>query len=306
MSEVKNVAASTRQRLLNLTRKQGTEFQRTLVRYAIERLLYRLSQHPAGDRFILKGAMLFITWPERIFRPSGDLDLLGVGPADAASIRELFLEICAIEDASDGIAFDPASIRVDVVRDNEEEYQGVRVSIDAHLDSAIIKVLTDVGFGDKVYPAPLRIGFPCLLPDMRTPQILAYPAETVIAEKFEAMVRYGEATSRLKDFYDIWTISKTFRFERAALAEAIRGTFERRGTPLSNEIPFALTPAFTSIPEKNRMWEGFLRRNPPALSPPKLEELLNDLRQFLGPVLSAIELPEGATGEWDPSNGWSA
>jgi len=194
---------------------------------------------------------------------------------------------------------------VETVRDDEEQYQGVRIGIDAYLDSASIKVPIDVGFGDRVYPGPKRISFPCLLSNMRAAEILAYPAETVIAEKFEAMVRYGEATSRLKDFYDIWTISRTFRLEKAALAQAIRGTLQQRGTDLPTEIPFALTPAFTAIPEKHKMWEGFLRRNAPAIAPPLFEELVSDLRQFLGPVIASLRLPEAATGTWDPASGWS-
>ena len=300
-----NVAASVRQKLLNLTKKQGADFNRTLVRYAIERLLYRLSQHVAGERFTLKGAMLFITWPERTFRPSGDLDLLGSGAPDPDSMERLFREISTIEDESDGIRFDIDSITVATVRTGEEEYQGVRISIDAHLDTANIKVLTDVGFGDNVYPAPKRIRFPCLLPDMRAAEILAYPPETVIAEKFEAMVRYGEATSRLKDFCDIWTIATTFPFEKATLAQAIRGTLERRGTELPTTMPFALTPAFAVIPEKQRAWDGFLRRNPPAVELPPFDQLVGELRQFLGPVIGSLALLESAVGSWDPSSGWS-
>lgn len=301
---MKNVAASIRQKLLNLAKKQGTDFQRMLVRYAIERLLYRLSQHAARDSFILKGAMLFITWPERTFRPTGDLDLLGSGSPDPDSMKRLFLEICSIDDISDGVLFDPKSIAVEQVRE-DEKYQGVRIVVDAHLDTAIIKLQIDVGFGDKVYPAPRRISFPCLLPGMRAPDVLAYPPETVIAEKFEAMVRYGEATSRLKDFYDVWTIAKSFRFEKAALAQAIRGTFHQRGTDIPTEMPFALTPAFADIPDKRMMWEGFVRRSLPAIAPPSFEDLVSGIRQFLGPVLTSLEIPEGAVGTWHPSSGWS-
>lgn len=304
MKEVKNVAASIRQRLLNRAKAEREDFQRILARYAIERLLYRLSLHAAHDSFILKGAMLFIAWPERTFRPTGDLDLLGSGPPDPDTLKQMFLEIFGTDDASDGIHFDPRSLVVEEVRENDE-YQGARILADARLDTAIIKVRVDIGFGDKVYPAPRRIKFPCLLPDMNAPTILAYPAETVIAEKFEAMIRYGGATSRLKDFYDIWTIAKTFGFEKAALAQAIGGTLTQRNTDLPTEIPFALTPAFTDIPEKKRMWEGFLRRNPPAVAPPPFEEVVSDIRNFLGPVIGFLKLPEGAVGTWNPNNGWS-
>jgi hypothetical protein len=304
VTSLKNVPASIRQRLFNLAKKQGVDFQRMLVRYAIERLLCRLSQHSAGDRFVLKGAMLFITWPERTFRPTGDLDLLGSGSPDPDSIKQLFLEICGIDDTSDGTVFDLTSIAVEAVRE-DEIYQGVRIVGDARLDSAVIKMQIDVGFGDKVYPSPKRISFPCLLPNMRAAEILAYPPETVIAEKFEAMIRYGGATSRLKDFFDIWTIAKTFGFEKAALAQAIGGTLHQRGTGVPTEMPLALTPVFAELPETKKMWEAFLRRNPPAVAPPSFEELVSDIRQFLGPVLGFLELPEGAVGAWHPNSGWS-
>lgn len=303
---VKNIAVSTKQKLLNLAKKQGADYQRTLVRYAIERLLFRLSRHPVCKRFILKGATLLISWPERTFRPSGDLDLLGHGPSDVESMTRLFAEISVIEDEADGVIFDPASIAIKPARDDDEDqYQGLRIALDARLDTAVIKVLVDIGFGDVIYPEPREITLPCLLPDMLPPKILAYPAETVIAEKFEAMVRYGAATSRVKDFFDIWTIAKTFGFAKAALAQAVRGTFERRGTALPAEIPFALTQAFVEIAEKRKMWEGFLRRSPPAVAPPTFDEVIDDLRQFLGPVISSLDLLEGAAGSWDPSTGWS-
>lgn len=305
MTQITNVAASVRQRLLNIAKKDGVDFQRILVRYAIERLLYRLTQHAAGDRFILKGAMLFITWPESIFRPSGDLDLLGAGPADAASIRNLFAEISSIEDHDDGLIFDPNSINVEIARDGEDQYQGVKMSLDAHLGTAVIRVLVDIGFGDYVYPQPLKIRFPCLLDGMVTPQILAYPAETVVAEKFEALVHYGVATSRLKDLYDLWTISNSFSFDMASLAEAIRGTFTRRETALPVDTPPVLDQTFAEIPAKLTMWQGFLRRNPPATEPPELAGVLADLRQFFLPILSALAQAYTTTGRWEPNSRWT-
>jgi hypothetical protein len=141
---------------------------------------------------------------------------------------------------------------------------------------------------------------------LRVPEILAYPPETVIAEKFEAMVRFGEADSRLKDFNDIWAIMNTFEFDMATLVQAVLGTFKRREIAIPKDMPFALTAAFGEMTDKRKMWDAFLRRNPPALPPPVLDELLLDLRRFLGPVLVAAALPDNATGRWDPSRGWSA
>jgi hypothetical protein len=303
MKEVRNIPASVRGRLFNWSKESGENFERTLVRYGVERFLYRLSQHAQRDRFILKGAMLFITWPEGIHRPTGDLDLLGHGPPDPDTMKALVNEICAIADEQDGLSFDAGSTVIEPIRE-EDKYQGVRVVTQAKLENAVIRLQIDVGFGDRVFPAPKRISFPCLLSGMSVPDILAYPAETVIAEKFEAMVKLGEADSRLKDFSDIWAISRTFPFEMPALVQAMLGTLNQRGTPVPTDIPVALTDAFAALPDKQKGWEGFLRRNPPAVDPPPLPELLADLRGFLGPVIRAMALPEGAKGSWAPGSGW--
>jgi nucleotidyltransferase AbiEii toxin of type IV toxin-antitoxin system len=304
MREIKNRGTSIKQRLLNHARAQNTDYQRTLVRYAFERFLFRLSQHDARDRLVLKGAMLFIAWSSSVTRPTGDLDLLGLGSSDPRSMREILDEIFTIEDESDGIRFDPLSIQVDATR--EERHRGLRIAANARLDTAIVKLQIDVGFGDKVYPPARRIEFPCLLAGMRAPDILAYPPETVIAEKFEATVRYGDGTTRLKDIYDIWTIAQTFSFEMPALVRAIRGTFEQRGTARPGDVPIPFTRDFAVHPDKMRLWEGFLRRTKPAMVPASFEAAVRDVARFLVPVLGSLDVPERAAGRWDPSEGWSS
>jgi hypothetical protein len=304
MKQIKNLPASVRAKLLAHAKDRGEDFNRTLVRYGIERFLFRLSQHVSRDRFILKGAMLFITWPEGAHRPTGDLDMLAHGSPDPAAMRLIIAEICAVQEPSDALLFDSDSIVIEAMRE-DETYQGVRVAMLAKLENVKIQLQIDVGFGDTVHPEPKRITFPCLLPNMPVPEILAYPPETVIAEKFEAMVRFGEADSRLKDFNDIWAIMKTFEFDMSTLVQAITGTFNRRETVIPNEIPFALTAEFAALAEKQKMWSAFLRRNPPAMLPPEFDALLADLRRFLGPVLTAAAVPDNARGKWDPIRGWS-
>lgn len=304
MKTIKNNAASIRQRLLNHARAERMDFERILVRYAIERMLYRLSLHGQGNRFLLKGAMLFLTWPVATPRPTGDLDLLGYGSPARDRIAALFSEVCKINDENDGLTFDADSVGVEALRE-DEEYEGVRLLIDAKLGTAKIKLKIDVGFGDHVHPAPREIEFPCLLSDLAAPRILAYPQETVIAEKFEAMVRYAEATSRLKDFHDIRTISQSFDIEKAVLAEAIAGTLRRRHTAFPETTPYALTPAFAQDQNKNRMWEAFLRRSAPAGTEISLAVVIDDLRRFLEPVYIHLGFPERAHGIWRPKSGWS-
>lgn len=305
MKHATNIPASIRQRLLNHARKTGVDFQRVLVRYAIERLLYRLSLHESRDRFCLKGAMLFLVWPIASPRPTGDLDLLGRGSSDSEQMRALFAEICAIEDASDGLSFDFASFRVDTLRE-EQEYEGLRIHVNATLAGARIPLQIDLGFGDRVHPEPRVIDFPCILPELRSPHILAYPKETVVAEKFEAMIRYAEAISRVKDLHDIRMISQTFDFEKTTLAEAIAGTLRRRRTDFPTETPYALSPPFANDPQKVRLWEAFLRRSAPADEGLPLGAVVDDLRRFLGPVMIHLSRPDRALGTWTPLTGWSA
>jgi len=295
----KNPAASVRARLLRHAREHGDVFQRVLTRYAIERLLYRLSQIEEADRYVLKGAMLFLTWPEHVYRPTGDLDLLGQGDSAPAAITDLFTRICKVEVPEDGIRFDPATLKVEPVRE-AEKYRGVRLSLTAELAGATFRLQIDIGFGDNVYPAPKRSDFPGILPGLPQAHILMYPPETVVAEKFEAMIRFGEANGRVKDFYDIWVTTRTFDFDMANLIESIGGTLRRRETAFPAEMPVGLTEAFARIAESRGLWSGFLRRNPPTLEPPPFVDLLEVLRRFFGPIIAGLGAPEGARGRWDP------
>lgn len=301
MSEkaLKNPAASIRARLLDHAKQHGDDYQRVLTRYAIERLLYRLSQTEAAEHYVLKGAMLFVTWPEHVFRPTGDLDLLGQGDPDPAVIAALFARICEIKAVDDGINFDPASLKVEAVRESNK-YQGVQLSLRGELAKAIIPVQVDIGFGDHVYPPPKRQSFPSLLPNLPAAEILMYPPETVVAEKFEAMIRFGEANGRIKDFHDMWVTTRTFPFDLPSLLEAVSGTLRRRETAFPTEMPIGLTEAFAKVAEERGLWSGFLRRNPPTLQPPPFADLQGELRQFFGPVIASLALPEAARGRWDP------
>jgi predicted nucleotidyltransferase component of viral defense system len=299
---IKNLAVSIRAKLLAHARRHQDDFQRVLTRYAIERLLFRLSQTDAAENYVLKGAMLFVTWPEHVSRPTGDLDLLGHGDPDAAALKALFTRICEVEVAVDGIVFDLATLSVEPVRETDN-YQGARLNLRADLAGARIPVQIDIGFGDYVYPEPKRANFPNLLPGLPQANILMYPPETVLAEKFEAMIRFGEANGRIKDFYDIWVTTRTFTFDLAIVIEAVGGTLRRRVTVIPSEMPFGLTDAFATMAEARGLWSGFLRRTPPMLVPPPFPDLLSELRNFFGPIIPALAVSEGARGVWDPGAG---
>jgi predicted nucleotidyltransferase component of viral defense system len=262
--EPRNIGASVRAKLLDRARVQRSDFQVLLTRYALERFLYRLSVSPYQDRFILKGAMLFITWVDDPFRPTRDLDLLGHGDNDPVNIAETFRAICTQPVIDDGVTFDIAGLSAKPIRE-EVEYGGVRVRTTATIGGARIPIqVDDVGFGDVVTPAAVEIDYPVLL-EAPAPHLRAYPVETVVAENFEALVTLGITNSRLKDFYDLWMISRTFELRRTVLAGAVVRTFERRGTALPSDTPVGLTGEFASV--WAAQWRAFLSRDRMAAVP---------------------------------------
>uniref|UniRef100_E6VND0 Nucleotidyl transferase AbiEii/AbiGii toxin family protein n=1 Tax=Rhodopseudomonas palustris (strain DX-1) TaxID=652103 RepID=E6VND0_RHOPX len=275
---VRNVAASARDRLANLARERKQPFELLLTRYVLERLLFRLSQTPHGSRFVLKGAMLLTTWLEAAFRPTRDLDLLGYGDPDPDAMLGVFTDVCAI-DFDDGVVFDVAALEIDQIRE-ELEYGGLRIKTNATVGGARVRVVVDIGFGDAVEPQAAEVDLPVLL-DQPSPRIRTYPPETVIAEKFQAMVALGRANSRMKDFYDIWVLSRDYQFEGESLARAIAATFARRRTEIPTELPDALTKAFAEDAAKIKQWKAFMENIEVDVVP--LADVVADLAAFLMP-----------------------
>lgn len=298
--EPKNLAASIRARLLNLSRLRKVEFQLLLSEFAIERFLYRLGASPHAERFVLKGAMLFKLWPGGPHRATWDLDLLGREASQVADVLAVVREVCGIE-CPDGILFDPASAAAEEIRP-DQEYAGVRVRLHARLDQARIPVQVDVGFGDAIVPSPARERYPTLL-DHSPPDILVYPREAVVAEKLEAMVSLGVTNSRIKDFYDVQMLASRFAFEGPALTQAVRATFLRRRTPFPAGTPLVLTRQFRAAPERQTQWRAFLRKGR-LDAPPDAGELADLLRRFLGPVLPAAARGEIWAANWPPGGPW--
>jgi len=296
--EPRNIGASVRARLLDLARAERSDFQVLLTRYALERLLYRLSVSEHRERFILKGAMLFVTWVADPFRPTRDLDLLGHGDNDVGAIADTFRSICAEPVADDGVDFDGAGLHAAPIRE-EVEYGGVRVRTTATIAGARVPIQVDVGFGDAVTPAPVEIDYPTLL-DNPAPHLRAYPVETVVAEKFEALTSLGIANSRLKDFYDLWLIAQTFEFRQGGLVAAVQRTFDRRGTPLPLDTPVGLTDEFAAA--WAAQWRAFLGRERMAAAPDVFAMIIVDLRGFLMPLV--VSDPRGES-VWPPGGPWS-
>ena len=275
---VQNIGASVRARLLNLAKERNQPFELLLIRYTLERLLYRLSTSKHRERFALKGAMLMRHWLDDPHRPTRDLDLLGFGDSDPELTLKIFREICAVK-ADDAVVFDVDGLVVDRIRD-ESGYSGLRLKTYATVDGARVRVVIDIGYGDATEPGLNDIELPVLL-DQPAPNLRAYPYETVIAEKFQAMVALGLANSRLKDFYDIWILAQTCDFKDGRLAQAIAATFARRKTEIPTERPDGLTLAFASDPTKQQQWNGFVEEV--AVNPGPLVDVVEALAAFLLP-----------------------
>jgi predicted nucleotidyltransferase component of viral defense system len=237
-----NIVASVRQRLLSVMRETGDDANLLWRHYATERLLYRLSVSEYAGDFILKGAMLFMAWTGQSYRPTVDMDLLSHGEASSERLVGVFRDVCVLEVDPDGLEFNAKSVKAAAIRE-EQEYQGQRVTLTASLGKSRIYVQVDVGFGDVVTPRARLIRFPTLL-DFPAPRIRAYPRETVVAEKLQAIVVLGIANSRMKDFYDLYVLARDFAFDGATLTAAIKATFKRRKTEIPHETPLALTEEF--------------------------------------------------------------
>ena len=300
--EPRNVAASVRARLQNRAREQQVNFQYVLTRYALERFLFRLGVSPHKEFFILKGAMLYAAWLADPFRTTRDLDLLSLSDRETAPLLETIRDVCAQPVADDGLRFDTGNILAQPF--GEDRTRGAfRVRTSAQLGAAIIPVQIDVGFGDAVTPGPLELEYPVLL-DQPTPILYAYPRETVAAEKFEAIIALDLANSRMKDFYDLFAMSRLFAFDGVTLAAAIHATFERRATAIPRERPPSLTRAFSEDPQKLRQWRSFLARDPLLIDEPDLHTVIRDVGDFIMPAAIAAVDGRRIPGSWTFDGGW--
>ncbi|QOC22894.1 nucleotidyl transferase AbiEii/AbiGii toxin family protein [Wenzhouxiangella sp. AB-CW3] len=295
-----NIAASVRQRLLNLARDQGRPFQEVLQFYVMERFLYRLSQSAHADRFVLKGALMLQVWESPEARPTMDIDMLGRTDNDLDVLLGQVREIMDADlEVDDGLTFHGDSLEAEVITE-DAEYEGVRIRGWAELDRARARVQVDIGFGDAVVPEPQRQSYPVLL-GQPAPELLCYSRESTIAEKFQAMVALGAINSRMKDFYDIWLLSRQFNFEAAPLLRAITATFERRDT----QVPRA--PLFEDdfAQEKQGQWRGFLRRlGDEVPAEPDFANVLAELKDFIGTVL-AVDADEATALHWPAGGPWN-
>ena len=283
--KTKNIAASVHQRLLNKARESSRPFNEILQHFAIERFIYRLSKSPHADRFVLKGALMFSAWTGSISRPTMDIDLLGKIENSIELIVAVVKDACEMEVENDGIVFHKDTVTATRITE-DADYKGVRVLLRGNLGSIRLFLQIDIGFGDVIIPGPSKIKYPVLL-DFPPPELDGYTMESTIAEKFQAMVKLGLLNSRMKDFYDIWFLSRMFDFKGETLAEAIEKTFEKRKTPLTSE-PTIFNPSFMKDENKQAQWLGFINKAKLGDAPASFENVAADIKVFLQPVVASI------------------
>ena len=296
-----NIAASVRQRLLNKARATARPFAELLQYFAMERFLYRLSKSAYSENFILKGALMLSVWDAPYTRPTMDIDMLGQINNDINSIISFTREVCLQEVESDGIIFDLDSVIAENIRE-DANYEGIRVRFKGSLDTARFSMQLDIGFGDVVIPKVEIFDYPILL-DFPQPHLHGYSKESTIAEKFEAMVKLGIINSRMKDFFDIWMLSRRFDFDGSTLATAIEKTFSTRGTELRTQ-PIPLTNSFAEDISKSAQWRGFIRNIRISNVPQDFKEIVTAVASFLIPIAEYLAGNRPFKDVWKAPGPW--
>lgn len=299
--QLTNLPASVLDRLRNEARLHDQTFQETLAYYAFERFLYRLSQSEYYRQFILKGALAMVVWPVQIYRTTRDIDFRVYLESDALNVKNIIAEICEVEVEPDGLHFDIDSIRTENITERAD-YPGVRVRLVGYIGKVRIPIQIDLGFSDTIVPAPRKEEYPHIL-DFPPPTVYVYPPETVIAEKLESIFYFGELNSRMKDFYDIWSISNEFVQDGKLLAEAVRSTFRNRNASIDRKLSDLLIEEFAV--SKTDEWKAFLKRiGVEEELMPSFSEVLVRITEFIQPVLDEVNEPIDIVQQWNPKSGW--
>lgn len=299
---VTNIQASIRDRLRNKAKEANRSFAEILQYYGMERFLYRFSHSKYADKFILKGALLFTVWhiPER--RTTLDIDFLARYDNQAKSIEAVMKDVCDVDVEPDGLVFDARTVRGRKIKE-DADYEGVRVKFIGFLERSHIPMQIDVGFGDSVYPKAKVIDYPVIL-DLPKPHLKGYPPESVISEKFEAMLKLGLLNSRMKDFYDIWLMMHQFDFDGSSLAGAVKKTFEHRKTNIPGGRPLFAEEIYDEASDRQALWKMFLKKGNIKHAPDRLATTAKEIEGFLIEPLTALGKGVEFNKEWKVSGPW--
>ncbi len=297
----KDIAASIRQKLLNKSKQDNRPFNEVLQYFTMERFLYRLSKSKHVGKFILKGALMLRVWESSHHRPTMDIDMLGKTSNQPESIVTQMKEIIETEVEPDGLIFDSSTIKSEKITE-DADYEGVRIRFEGKLENAKIHMQIDIGFGDIIYPQPSKSFVPTIL-TLPSPEILCYSRESVIAEKCEAMIKLGEINSRMKDFYDIWLISRQFNFSGNNLVQALRLTFSQRNTKMPKDLSFFSTEFANG---KQTQWLAFKNKLKQDFIPTHFIEVIDHNNLFLTPIIESINANQNLSSNWNAPSAWDA
>lgn len=298
-AKVTNVAASVRSRLTSLSTQQGQDLNDLILLYTLEGFLRRVAHSPHYERLVLKGGLLLFSMSAALGRTTRDLDLMGIHlHIDQTAVVALIRELCVQPlSEDDGLRFDPDNIETEIILE-EGDYQGVRAKLYAYLGRARSRVVIDIAAGDPIVPGPQQLSFPTLL-GKESLTVKAYSVESLIAEKFHALALRGLRTSRLKDCYDLWALSRQHTFDGALLQQAIQATFAARDLAFTPELPIILTSAFAEDEQKQRQWTAFRTGKNVVAAPASLAEALAPVIAFLKPIWQASAARQTFSGSWD-------
>lgn len=301
--EISNIAASIQAKLQNKAHESGRPFNEILQYYGMERFLFRLSKTPHVNDLILKGGLMFYGLGIPMRRATRDIDFLGISENAQQDILSIFRSALSITFPEDGVLFDTDSLRLSETQVDANQ-GGVRITFVGNLGKMRLPVQVDVGFSDELASDVLNMEYPVLLDGMEKPHLKGYPPESIISEKFYAMVRFADANSRWKDYYDIFLLTRTFEFDSHSVANAILATFGNRPAELKDEIPYGLRESFAIT--KQEEWILFLRKS--KLSNESFKDLLvvvNRIWEFLEYPLREIWVGGNLERKrWLQGGGW--
>ena len=284
-------------RLKNLAERDHLDFNFLLLRYIQERFLARLAGSKHADKFMLKGGFLLLAYNIQKARPTKDIDFLGINvPKDPKQLENLVLQITSI-DADDGVQFRTESVKSEIINE-DADYEGVRIKIEARIGTTKNIIRLDFGFGDIVTPTPLRMDYPAIL-DLTPVKVFAYSKESIVAEKFEAIVKLSSFNSRMKDFYDIVFLSNEFNFEGPLLQSAIQKTFARRETSLYSATRLLHSNLGEQASLQN-LWRAFFKRSR-LLTNEDFNVIFQSTRAFVGPIIDAMTAGKPMSLNWHRS-----
>ena len=300
--DIKNIEASVRALLQNKARETNRPFAEVLQYYGMERFLYRFSRSEYVDKFILKGALMFTVWQVPQRRTTLDIDFSSTYDNQIATIEKVIRDVSKVSVTPDGLVFDSQTIKGQKIKE-DADYEGVRVKFRGFLERARIPMQIDVGFGDIIYPNPKTINYPVIL-DFPKPHLKGYPAESVVSEKFEAMLKLGLLNSRMKDFYDIWLMMRQFDFNGLKLIEALKRTFRHRKTSLPQHKPLFAEEIYDEKSDRQMLWKAFLRKGDIKHAPEKLSTTAREIENFLIDPLDAVNKSRVMNEEWKALGPW--